>query len=263
MCQLDYYRPDNTNVAYALRWSWTGWPSTGSFPSLDSSEWELLKSRWENDGVRLLERRSDADQWQIIVSTKPNVVPSMIVARLKGRIDHAFRAKKLPFQFSRKVSLRSIGNNTENDVQNYIRNQVIAAEFCDEKYAEQLSAFTRHWEDDQWSKELEVSSGRYWYQLHLVFVVEDRHRIRSLQFLGELFEQVQAISLDRGYRLAALSVMPDHLHVGLRGVVAESPESIALALMNETCQRMKVNPIWRPSFYAGTTGAYNMNAVRG
>ena len=56
--------------------------------------------------------------------------------------------------------------------------------------------------------------------------------------------------------------MPDHLHIGLRGVVEESPEAIALAFMNETCRSMKINPIWRPSYYVGTVGAYNMNAVR-
>jgi REP element-mobilizing transposase RayT len=56
--------------------------------------------------------------------------------------------------------------------------------------------------------------------------------------------------------------MPDHLHIGLRGVVEESPEAIALAFMNEICRGMKINPIWRPSYYVGTVGAYNMNAVR-
>ena len=109
---------------------------------------------------------------------------------------------------------------------------------------------------------IEVSSGRYWYQLHLVQVVDRRDRIRDLDFLGDLFETCQAIALDRGYQIAAISVMPDHLHLGLRGSVADSPERIALSYMNESCRSLKVTGLWRPSFYVGTTGVYNMNAVR-
>ena len=262
MIPQEHYRSDNTTAAYSLRWSWAGWPSTGTFPSLDSNAWGTLHSLWEKDGIRVLERRCTDSQWQLTVSSRTNVVPSFIVARLKGRIDHAFRSSKSGFQFSRKVSLRSLGSNTEVEVQDYIANQVQKAGFCDPKFASQLSSFTRKWEPSDCAEAIVVTSGRYWFQLHLVLVVDHRHSIRDLQFLGRLFEEVQSIALDRRYRLSAVSVMPDHLHIGVRGVVEESPEAIALAFMNETCRSMKINPIWRPSYYVGTVGAYNMNAVR-
>jgi hypothetical protein len=81
--------------------------------------------------------------------------------------------------------------------------------------------------------------------------------------LGDLFEICQAIALERDYLLGGISVMPDHLHMCLRGALEDSPEAIAIAYMNESCRKLGVVGLWRPSYYVGTTGAYNMNAVRG
>jgi hypothetical protein len=103
----------------------------------------------------------------------------------------------------------------------------------------------------------------YWYLLHLVLVVEGRRRIGDFQFLGELFEICQAIALERDYLLGGISVMPDHLNMCLRGALEDSPEAIAIAYMNESCRKLGVVGLWRPSYYVGTTGAYSMNAVRG
>lgn len=263
MSSPDCYLADTTTAAYSLRWSWTGWPSLGSMPSLAENDWSALADVWEQDGIRLLERKCQSDYWQATVSTKPATDPSFIVARIKGRIDHRCRSEKIPFKFSRKVSLRAIGNNTTLDVQDYIRQQVDSAQFCSSDFAQDLKQFTRIWQDKNLLEPIEVSSGHYWYLLHLVLVVDERYRIGNLVFLGELFEACQAIALDRGYLLGGLSVMPDHLHMCLRGAVTDSPEAIAVGFMNELCRRLRVVSLWRPSYYVGTTGAYNMNAVRG
>ena len=262
MSTLDDYRSDRTTAAYSLRWSWIGWPSVGSMPSLTEDDWSALADAWEQDGIRLLERKCQAEFWQATVSTKPATDPGLIVARLKGRIDHRFRSRKIPFKFSRKVSLRAIGNNTMADVQQYIDRQVDSAQFCSEKFAQELKQFTRVWQGEHLDAPIEVSSGRYWYLLHLVLVVDGRHRIGNLDFLGRLFDACQAIATDRGYLLGGLSVMPDHLHVCLRGAVADSPETIAISYMNASCRKLGAVGLWRPSYYVGTTGAYNMNAVR-
>ncbi len=116
----DCYRPETTTPAYALRWSWTGWSSQGNMPESTSDQWRTLEQLWEQDGIRLLERRCEKEFWQATVSTKPSVIPSIIVSRIKGRIDHLFRSGSAPFKFSRKVSRRAIGSNTAEVVQNYI-----------------------------------------------------------------------------------------------------------------------------------------------
>ena len=145
-----HYHAGDASPAFSLRWAWTGWPSADVFPNPSSIDWKLLESLW--------------------------VVPSMIVARLKGRLDHAFRTKGIPLKFSRKVALRSLGENTQADVDQYIANQVDKEQFVDDRFGASLKAFTRAWQSRA-ADPLEVNSGRYWYQLHLVLVVDKHHRI--------------------------------------------------------------------------------------
>ena len=57
--------------------------------------------------------------------------------------------------------------------------------------------------------------------------------------------------------------MPDHLHVALRGNVAESPAEISLAFMNNTAFVMGQNAIWQQGFYGGTFSEYDVRALRG
>jgi len=230
-----HYHAGDASPAFSLRWAWTGWPSADVFPNPSSIDWKLLESL--------------------------SVVPSMIVARLKGRLDHAFRTKGIPLKFSRKVALRSLGENTQAGVDQYIANQVDKEQFVDDRFGASLKEFTRVWQSRA-ADPLEVNSGRYWYQLHLVLVVDKRHRIVDLSFLGKMFESFQEIAIDAGYELSALSVMPDHTHVALRGVVSQSPEAIAVQFQNGIESHLRVNSLWQPSYYVGTFGAYNMKVVR-
>lgn len=56
--------------------------------------------------------------------------------------------------------------------------------------------------------------------------------------------------------------MPDHIHLSLRGDVAHSPEDIALSFMNNIAFAFGQKAIFRPSYYVGTFGEYDMGAVR-
>jgi REP element-mobilizing transposase RayT len=57
--------------------------------------------------------------------------------------------------------------------------------------------------------------------------------------------------------------MPDHVHMALRGNINESPEEIALAIMNNTAYAMGQNSIWQRGFYVGTFSEYDVRALRG
>ena len=63
------------------------------------------------------------------------------------------------------------------------------------------------------------------------------------------------------HRISALSVMPDHVHIALRGRVDESPQEIALAYMNNLAHVAGCYQLWMPSYYAGTFGDYDMGGV--
>jgi len=57
--------------------------------------------------------------------------------------------------------------------------------------------------------------------------------------------------------------MPDHLHVALRGNIAESPAEIALTFMNNTTFAMRQNATWQHGFYAARFHEYDVRALRG
>ena len=56
--------------------------------------------------------------------------------------------------------------------------------------------------------------------------------------------------------------MPDHLHLALSGDIEQSPEEIAMAYLNNTAYGFGQKLIWRPGYYVGTIGEYDMGAVR-
>ena len=77
-----------------------------------------------------------------------------------------------------------------------------------------------------------------------------------------LYEQTLKIAERKGHQIAAISVMPDHLHLALRGNIESSPQDIALGFQNNLAFTMGQVPIWKEGFYAGTFSEYDMGAIR-
>jgi REP element-mobilizing transposase RayT len=164
-------------------------------------------------------------------------------------------------KFSRKVAFRGIGDNHTSDVKNYVSQQVEKGQFVDPKFEERLKRFSYIDESVHLDQPSESNSGRYWYNLHVVLVVENRDRIRCEADFAKLDRAVVATAIKHKYQLAARAWMPDHLHVALRGNIAESPAEIALALMNNTAYVMGQKAIWQHGFYAGTFSEYDVRAL--
>ena len=76
------------------------------------------------DNLKRVSMQWSADEIQLEFSTIPIVAPSLFVARVKGRLQHALRLSGTPVKFSRKVAFRSVGENHTSDVENYIAQQV-------------------------------------------------------------------------------------------------------------------------------------------
>ena len=107
---------------------------------------------------------------------------------------------------------------------------------------------------------LDCASG-YWYDLHLVLVVADRFRITAPEQLGRIRDAALAVAVEGGHRIAALSVMPDHVHMALRGNIERSPEEIALAFQNGLARAAGCR-VWQDGFYVGTFSEYDLNVIR-
>ena len=119
------YTGHNVRPAYCLRYAWTGWPSAGSaFPESVTSLMREVASGWEADGLRLLEARCDGEKIQALFSATPHISPVSLASRVKGRLDHALRRAGPSVGFSRKLAVRTVGNNRTSQVEAYIRRQV-------------------------------------------------------------------------------------------------------------------------------------------
>lgn len=252
------------NPAYQLRYSWTCWPSQLPLPSPpDDEALKQLKEYWETDGIRVLEHRWTTERIQFTVSTRPHVAPVFLAARMKGRLQHALRQAGAPIDFSRKLSLRSLGDARSDAVERYIRNQVGAAQFVDSRTRDSLASLLIENHDVDLSVPTVTRSGRYWYNLHVVFVTEGRLGNFHLGCLERIRDGCRRIAEKKGHRISVGSVMPDHVHLALRGNVEQSPQDIALAYLNNLAYLLGSKPVWQYGFYAGTFGQYTMRSVRG
>jgi len=108
----------------------------------------------------------------------------------------------------------------------------------------------------------ESSHGRYWYNLHIVLVVDERNRISDRRTLATIRDGCFRIAAKKGHSIARLALVPDHLHLALRGNIEQSPQEIALSLQNNLAYMLGQVRVWDNGFYAGTFGEYDFGAIR-
>ena len=227
------YDGRNVQPAYQLRYGWTGWPSPGKeFPSDLQDLLPDLRAAWEAEGLRLLERCCSRSQVQLTFSTKPEVAPVFVAARAKGRLQYALRKAGHAVSFSRNFALRSIGNVGREAIESYVRSQVANSSWAGTAFADRMEQFTVVIPEADLSQPTGTGRGLYWYNLHLVLVSVERYQTGDERWLAKIRDQTLRIAENKGHRVSCLSVMPDHLHVALRGNVEHSPRQIALAFQN-------------------------------
>ncbi len=263
MAPQPLYRGANIDPAYCLRYSWTGWPTGSSFKNLPGEDFlKVIAPEWEDDGLRLLENYWSDEKIQLTFSTKPTVAPFALARCVKGRLNDALRKAGHPQKFSRKLSVRSVGDNTTKAVEEYIKSQVTKELFIDPVFAEKLKKFTVSVPDVDLSVASQSARGCYWYNLHLVLVVVERLRIVDFDWLATIRDGCFRIASAKGHHISTLSVMPDHLHAAMRGNLGQSPQDIALAFQNNLAYLLGQKPVWCENFYVGTFTEYDMWAIR-
>jgi REP element-mobilizing transposase RayT len=253
----------NVDPAYQLRYGWTGWPTPGRCFSPEIEKLlPALAKLWEGDGLRLLEQRCVPSQLQLTFSTLPNIAPVLLSGRVKGRLQHAFRESGCPVPFSRNLAVRSIGTVCREAVERYVRSQVPRAKWAATEFGERMRQFTVVNPKVDLSAPTQTERGMYWYNLHLVLVTIERYQRGDSPWLTKIRDQSLRIAEHKGYPISRLAVMPDHLHVALRGNVADSPQQIVLAFQNNLAYALGQVFVWQPTYYVGTFSEYDMGAVR-
>ncbi|MBT3194006.1 MAG: hypothetical protein HN341_15790, partial [Verrucomicrobia bacterium] len=217
---------------------------------------------WQTDGLELGEFRINADRAQLLFTAAPQLSPTLFTSRIKGRLQHALGKSGTPVKFSRKVSFRSLGDNTRTTVENYLDKQVRKEGFVDPRFIKRMQEFTIESKQVDIAQPTATHSGRYWYNIHLVIVVGGRVQITNHGVLEKIRDTSLRIANKKGCFVKALSVMPDHLHIALRGDIERSPETIALAFMNNLAFVLGRNRIWEDAYYVGTFSEYTLARVR-
>jgi REP element-mobilizing transposase RayT len=257
------YIAANVHPAYELRYGWMGWLGTSGLApeSLDAAT-SAAAAGWKADGLRMLEQRLSGNMVQLVLSAKPHVDPVLLAGRVKGRLQHALRNMACAGDFSRKLAVRSVGHNHRADVERYIEQQAVKATVADPALRHRLAKYSVTNPAVDLSLPTETRSGRYWYNLHLVLVNEERYQRSDDQWLGKILERCFAIGRKKGHAISRLSVMPDHFHMALRGNVAHSPQEIVLAFQNNLAYALGSLRIFQATYYVATFGEYDMQAVR-
>ncbi|MEX2140026.1 MAG: transposase [Pirellulales bacterium] len=256
------YDAHRVDAAYHLRYSWTGWPSGGPFANTPTELLPAVAPLWKEDCLRLLEFRWTREFVQLLFSTTPAMSPEHLAQRAKGRLTFALRKAGLEMLFSRKLAVRSLGDNTREEVEQYIERQVGKERFANARFAGQMQRFTVVNPKVDLSQPSESARGRYWFNLHVVLVVEDRFRVADLDVLARIRDSALKIAGKKGHWVSRLSVMPDHLHLAVRGQPTESPADVVSAYQNNLAYALGQKRLWRESFYVGTFSEYTMDAVR-
>ena len=254
------YTPDNTTAAYQLNWS-VALFGADEFPP--TAQWlSELKAVAESDGVRILEYHIAATNvMQFLVSSKPQIAPSQIVRSLKGRWQYLIRDTN-PKAFRRNYSIGSIGEVNSDVLASYVARQPQNHPMADRRVQERIEALQFHDSELDFGSERFSSHGRFVHNLHVVLENEGGWHDTRAEVLIRSRQMIIDSAKKHSWGLARIGLVTNHFHILLSAEVTESPESVALCLMNNLAYVQQMKPILRFSYYVGTFGEYDRGAIR-
>ncbi|QDV26403.1 hypothetical protein [Aureliella helgolandensis] len=104
--------------------------------------------------------------------------------------------------------------------------------------------------------------GQYLNSLHIVMENADGlHEVREdeLQAVRDIVIRATA---KKNWWLSRIGLLSNHLHVLLGARVTDSPQAVALSLMNNIAYVYEMKAILKFSYYAGTFAGYDRGAIR-
>jgi REP element-mobilizing transposase RayT len=254
------YTTENCKPAYRLLWSLAlFWKA----PAPNVSTWlSALQAAVEPDGVRILEHHQRSPTVsQFLVSAKCPVSPAETIRSVKGRLQYLVR-REVPKAFQRNYSIKSVGEVKRAVVEAYVRSQLNHHVMADERVQQALASFQIPATDVDLSASRRSSHGEFVYNLHLVFVHEERwHEIRP-EVLERIRSMIVRASKHKSHLLSSVGLLSDHVHLTLGCSLTESPLEVALGYLNNLAYAQGMRPVYQYGFYAGTFGEYDLGAIR-
>ena len=249
-------------VVARLTYTWDGWPRQdgGRLPA-EPPDMAALRGAWEGDGLRLEGVKWSEGMAQLVFEAEPLVSPVIFAGRVKGRLDHALRSGGAGWAgFSRKVGVRTIGANTDGVVERYLARQQVRGELFDPRYRKSLEEFSGDFPAVDLAEPTATTSGRYWYNLHVVAVTRERYRMGREDFLPKLSAAIPAWACGLGFGLRRFALMPDHVHVAARCDPALPPSEVAWGFLR-AINRAAGCGLFSERVYVGTFSGYSRAVI--
>ena len=254
------YTGENCSAAYQLNWSLSLFGRESLPPAC---QWGgLLAQATEADGVRVLEQRlTKPDLVQLFLSSKPDVAPSHIVRSVKGRLQYLLR-DQTPRAFRRNYRIESVGAANSRSLGKYVAGQAQRHPMVDPRVQKRLEALQFHDPHVDLDRMRYSSHGQFIYNLQVVLEnAEGWHEVDGATLLAAR-EMVIRSARAKGYLLSRIGVLSNHFHIALGCDVEARPADVALSFMNNIAYLRKMRAVLRFSFYVGTFGPYDRNAIR-
>jgi len=260
MSPTPLYTIESCRAAHQLNWSltlfWRREPP-------NEQEWlEPLRTATEVDDVRIVEHRfTNRGNSQFLISTKPTVSPSATIRSIKGRLQHRVRTI-LPKAFQRNYSIQSVGSGNTTAIENYVAKQTGHHRMADAAVQKRLERYQIVDTAIDLSQMRRSSYGLFLHNLHLVMVHRDRDVEVCEESLQRSIDTMRKICRKKGRLLSRAGLVADHMHLTLGCGVNEAPGDVALNTMNNLTFAHGMKGLFEDSYYVGTFGPYDLNAIR-
>ena len=209
----------------------------------------------------MLEHSAQGPLHFFVLSTQPHTAPSLIVKSVKGRLQNLIQ-DPVPKAFRRNFRLTSLGAANRETIEAYVASQLDHHRMSDDRVDRMLADFQIEFPETKLSQPLRSAHGEYLYNLHLVLVYAGRWREIRRDQLQITSDMIIRSAQAKGHRLSRLALLADHLHLTL-GVPPEmSPGDVALSYMNNIAFAHGMTDLFSSSYYVGTFGEFDMQAVR-
>ena len=240
--------------SWTARWKHSGIPNLPQgFPTAE------LQAKWTEDGLELLSLQFSEDRAFAVFAATPGVTPAFLAQRCKGRLDHAIREEHPNFSgFDRAFFLRTLGQNTREIVQTYIRNQVDASDLVDPLYRQRLKEL--RFQNHTTSQFRNSHAAVYDLYYHVIFITGGRHRMR-LPEAKAVFQALRGAAAANESEVYDISIMPDHVHLLVGDTFKSCPESIVENLKKESGQILRRSAFWSGGGYIGSVGPYRLKTA--
>lgn len=270
MAPTAVFTAGNTTAAYQLRYHF-GWCTRGrqsrfNSPEICAAVGEELNDVAGRHEYHLLDSNISPTVVRSLMSLKPRDSPSRVTGIVRGNLSKSLSERwGIRDLWSRGAFFRSVGTVTNEVIRQYVARQFSHHEMTLGCAPECFTLAQFHNPRD--ATQLRSDSHTcFEYNLHVVLVTDWRVPFLDPEVAEALVGYWRRVCEKKRWIAWDIEVVPDHAHLflGLRPV--DSPETVALSLLNNSehyCERRyaaamrdaKLSTLWRPSYYVGTSGA--------